>query len=124
MIRKPAYGTPCNNCGDCCRESLCPLGTRLFNQASGPCPALEADGERGVCGLVAHPARYAPVRAAICGPARLIEAALLLIGAGHGCDAQLQNEPRAPKAYYRTLRQAAIYARPRVPAALSAWGVS
>lgn len=90
MIARPAYGSPCNGCGECCRESICPLGSRLFGTSQGPCPALEPDhgGEPGavVCGLVKRPRVYAPVRTAMHGAGAMSLAARRLIGAGMGCD--------------------------------------
>lgn len=85
---KPPHGAPCNSCGKCCERELCPLGAALFKRWSGPCPALE----EGRCGLVQHPERYAPVRAAAVGVVALSRAAAHMIGAGKGCDAVWEGE--------------------------------
>ena len=99
-IEKPPYGSPCNNCGGCCEQELCPLGTRFFGKTEGPCQALNrlANGE-SICDLAASPAKWHPLRAAVLGEQRLHDSALILIGASHGCDALLKGE--AENAAYR-----------------------
>ena len=92
-IQKPAYGSPCNNCGYCCRRELCPLGNILFGTWAGPCPAHEAtDAGNFICGLVANPQRYRAARAMTRGRTVLSQAALSLIGSGAGCDALADGE--------------------------------
>jgi hypothetical protein len=59
LTDKPPYGQPCNGCGQCCMNELCPLGNAVFKRWDGPCPALESEGERYACGLVKHPERRA-----------------------------------------------------------------
>ena len=59
MIQKPPHGQPCNGCGWCCQAELCPLAQAIFGEpVVRACPALEQDGERYVCGLVAYPTAY------------------------------------------------------------------
>jgi hypothetical protein len=120
--KKPPHGAPCNGCGQCCKNELCPLGAAIFRQVRGPCPALEdADGAYS-CGLVLRPAHYMPVRAFIAGAAKLRAAALLLIGAGHGCDAQRDDEPYDHK-FGRRIRETARRRPMReIEDALEAWG--
>jgi hypothetical protein len=85
IARKPRYGLPCNGCGACCMVTLCKLARHVFHADTpfGRCPALtkKDDGTYG-CGLVEKGK----------GPQR--DAALLLIGAGDGCDARFNGEPR------------------------------
>lgn len=85
ILRKPRYGLPCNGCGACCMVTLCNLALHVFHRDDpfGRCPALtkNAEGTYG-CGLVEKGK----------GPQRA--AALLLIGAGDGCDARFNGEPR------------------------------
>lgn len=118
---KPPYGSPkCNGCGQCCLEKLCVLGMRVFKQVDGPCPALIDAGDRYGCGLVLHPERFAPVRAALNGRVRLTEAAMLLIGTGIGCDAQMPGEPDADDAYRK--RRVMPVSDRDVVRAFEAWG--
>lgn len=88
LVEKPPHGSPCNGCGVCCMVSLCPLAEAVFPTEKAPCPALvnSEDGRRD-CGLVLHPQEYRPTRARIHGVGKMRQAALRLIGAGHGCDA-------------------------------------
>lgn len=92
---KPRHGDPtCNGCGLCCLAELCPLAQLFFRQdRHGRCPALEDAGARYQCGLMARPAHYAPLRAALVGEDLLREAAAQFIGVGIGCDAHLAGEP-------------------------------
>ena len=89
---KPPHGQPCNGCGLCCTHERCPLAARIFG-AGDQCPALETQGVSFVCGLVEHPDRYTPDRVAQYGQDAVGAAAAILIGAGHGCDAQQPGEP-------------------------------
>jgi len=67
----PGHGRPCNGCGVCCVEELCPyallvllgpvLGQRFIDRderVEGPCEILEWDEGRAWCGLVRHPERW------------------------------------------------------------------
>lgn len=82
-----AYGDPCNGCGKCCQIELCPIGEALFGRTEGPCPALEYDHGRYWCGCIRNPRKYAPVKTAIHGAAKMREAAVFFVGADIGCDA-------------------------------------
>lgn len=90
---KPAHGQPCNGCGGCCQDRLCPLGFKLFGSWRGPCAALQhgIDGEY-VCGLVAAPQRWNRPAVDQVGAAAVSRAAATLIGAGVGCDAVVAGE--------------------------------
>jgi hypothetical protein len=93
-LPKPPHGQPCNSCGKCCSDELCPLAMRLFGRPfQRRCPALEPDGDRLVCGLIAHPMAYAMARTLANGVENMRKAACHLVGAGRGCDAQLATEP-------------------------------
>lgn len=94
---KPPYGSPCNRCGLCCMNELCPLAASLFRRTDGPCPALLSVGDGYSCGLVLSPERFAPMLAFAEGKDRLSAAAAALIGAGHGCDAQTPGEQDNPR---------------------------
>ena len=95
MIDKPPHGQPCNNCGKCCMDELCPLASRLFGSpVARQCPALERESDdRFTCGLIAHPMVYAMSRSLLNGVENMRKAAAHLVGAGRGCDAQLATEP-------------------------------
>lgn len=96
FARKPSHGVPCNGCGCCCMVTRCELSQHVFGLGEiGPCPALERTSETTYgCGLVLDPAKYMPARAVSKGVAALKRAALFLIGAGDGCDARFNGEPR------------------------------
>ena len=93
MIEKPPHGRPCNGCGLCCEEEVCVLGRHVLRRAIGPCPALVKGPEGASCGLVTAPETYAPVISAIAGRDAASRAAAVLVGAGIGCDSQLDGEP-------------------------------
>jgi hypothetical protein len=120
-ITKPPHGAPCNGCGYCCEEELCPLASMLFRRVEGPCPALQPDRDRRICGLMANPGQYAPVRAFVVGTKALSDAASVLIGVGVGCDAQTEDEPYN-KAFGQRLRREFSRNADRVNRALIAWG--
>jgi len=94
---KPAWGTPCNGCGQCCLVEPCPLGMLVSRRRRGACDALrwsEVD-RRYLCGLVAAPAAVLGRRWRWAAPlvARL---ARRWISAGSGCDAELESAPGDP----------------------------
>lgn len=96
FMEKPPHGAPCNGCGLCCSEALCPLALCLF----GPpemrlCPALEPkkEGRGWDCGLVTNTSRYR--KGTTKELAEASAAAAILIGAGWCCDGQLADEPKA-----------------------------
>lgn len=124
MLQKPPHGKPCNGCGQCCLESLCPLGSSMFGGEDGPCPALQRTGEETFgCGLVRAPELYAPLRAIVIGRERLSEAAAYLIGADIGCDAQLVGEP-ADQEFRKRLHRIRLRDLQQIAAAMEAWGVA
>ncbi len=86
---KPPHGAPCNGCGFCCRMELCPVAVGVLGDQPGPCPALQPrNGVPGFeCGLVVNPERYAPRQTECYGASAMSQAALVMLGAGHGCDA-------------------------------------
>ncbi len=57
-LPKPKFGQPCNGCGYCCTVQPCQLAREMLNCHTGPCVALEAQGDRHVCGLVRNPLAY------------------------------------------------------------------
>lgn len=103
--------------------SLCPLATALFKRELGPCPALEKDGATYACGLVAHPGSYAPMRTMALGTAAMREAAVTLVGAGDGCDARMNGEPRN-EAFDSDLVRRVSKRRRETLRAQSTWGVA
>lgn len=52
---KPAFEAPCNRCGVCCANALCPAGEIAFPGAVAPCPGLKIApcGTQTYCQLVA-----------------------------------------------------------------------
>lgn len=131
MTAKPPHGSPCNSCGYCCRVVMCPLATALFasdnrivnNQATGPCPALERDGDREVCGLVRDPGRYRLALTLMHGVDKMRAAALFLIGSGHGCDALGEGEQ--PNVEFAIkMRDDAMAKRRHTDKNLRPWGVT
>lgn len=124
MIEKPPYGSPCNSCGLCCENQLCPLGASIFGTWNGPCPALvsESDGKR-ICGVVKNPGLYASIANLLKnGASKMSEAALVLIGHGVGCDAQVEDEPDNPE-FRRRMRQYSSRERVQADRALLAWDI-
>jgi len=94
LARKPGHGRQCNRCGYCCASEPCPVAQAVLGlqKSSGACQALEWEEGKAVCGLAAHPAHYAPVRAAALGEERLRRGLLLMIGSGNGCDTIAKGE--------------------------------
>jgi len=128
MPDKPPYGQPCNNCGQCCREVLCPLAMLLFrpskfytapstNSWRGPCPALDAENQ---CGAIKNPQAFSPVRTAVMGKEAMAAAAAQLVGAGKGCDAQVDGEPDDPAFRARVLQGSGL----KTDKALAVWGLN
>lgn len=125
-LAKPAYGQPCNGCGKCCMDMLCPLAKHVFDARSGRCPALflSANGKWS-CGLVFSPRDHAPVRAAIvANDGELGVAAKTLIGAGIGCDA-IRSDELQPSPLTRSAMLQKTKAIPPlvIKAALKIWGI-
>jgi hypothetical protein len=98
LDNKPPHGAPCNRCGLCCKATICPLGRYVFKLpefAGMQCPALEQTEDGYRCGIIADPASFtSKSRVMRFGIEALRRAALLLIGAGDGCDARFNGEPR------------------------------
>jgi len=96
VTEKPPYGSPCNNCGLCCINQPCPLAFSVMNlhpNFQGRCPALRADM---TCDIVAQPHHYSIGTVIQHGATKASDAAAVLIGAGIGCDAQLEGEETDP----------------------------
>jgi hypothetical protein len=123
MLDKPKYGAPCNSCGRCCVDQLCPLGGAFFHLPLqvGNCPALQPHGERRVCGLVANPEAYALAATLLNGKEAMSAAAAHLIGAGHGCDASYDESERDPEVLASFRRKHQSKGPTRKAAAL--WGI-
>jgi hypothetical protein len=122
MIEKPPHGQPCNGCGQCCMEELCPLGVGLFGEPwERRCPALEPDGERFACGLIMNPMVYAMRQTLMHGKEVMSRSAAHLVGAGRGCDAQLDGEVADEDFRARMRAQRDITLTKR---SLKAWGLT
>lgn len=119
MLTKPPHGSPCNGCGGCCIDQRCPLAAKLFGPGAR-CPALEPAFPAFTCGLVAHPERYAPDVVARHGAEAARDAALMLTGAGLGCDALKPGE--RPNEAWRAATIAA-FDRAKTDQARRIWGV-
>jgi len=55
---RPAFGAPCNGCGECCKEEACNLSRDFLKSTVAPCVALEFEDGRYWCGLVRNPAKH------------------------------------------------------------------
>lgn len=128
--QKPPHGSPCVNCGFCCRTALCSLARDLVAPEQwrepdvlGPCPFLEtgADG-LSACGLAAHPATYFPLQAKAAGNSRLALAAKEMIGTDLGCDS-LGDDEAENEAFNEVLAQERIRRRAAISMARRMWGV-
>lgn len=94
---KPAYGSPCNGCGWCCASEPCGIAREFIgSDGEGPCPALEHEGGRFVCGLIVRPLVYLGRLAGLAerdfAPSRINDLGALIgseiaeaLGAGKGC---------------------------------------
>lgn len=101
---KPPMGAACNGCGLCCLAEPCPLGVLLSRSRTGPCKALQwVPSERQYrCGALGGAAMSTSsgnrtlwrglVRAIEAWKARLVQR---WIGAGLGCDCDLEPVPSA-----------------------------
>jgi hypothetical protein len=92
-LDKPPIGAPCNRCGLCCKLQVCGAGSFALglvenygDRKAGPCPALLADGEGFVCGLITRPKQFLPEATARVMALR--SAFTILVGADTGCDEQ------------------------------------
>lgn len=125
LPEKPPHGTPCNGCGGCCINTLCPLGQLLFGRQRGPCPALEIGVDRADCGLVANPDKYASLKVKLGATTQeRSDAAKLTVGIGRGCDALIEGETQNV-AFSARLKRDSVEHRRRGdgPKALKAWGI-
>ena len=122
LQRKPPHGAACNRCGLCCHASLCGLAQVVFRRPAlpGPCPALRRRGDEHACGLAVDPGLFVPALAREHGTDALAEAAAYLIGAGDGCDARFNGEPRDETFAARLDAQDALNAD-RIAAARKLW---
>lgn len=89
LLPKPRFGAPCNGCGMCCIAEPCLLARETLGATIGPCPALESEGDKRVCGLVKRPAWHifkesAPEH----DTAWLSSLFAQALGVGKGCDAE------------------------------------
>lgn len=84
---KPRRGQPCNGCGWCCAMEPCELAREFISgPVTAPCPALERQDGRFVCGMIRRPSHYMdlPNDWADQHLGGMFAEAL---GAGRGCDA-------------------------------------
>ncbi|WP_147019947.1 hypothetical protein [Methylorubrum extorquens] len=94
---KPAFGSPCNGCGYCCAQEPCAVAREFVGAGEdGPCPALEREDGRFVCGMIVRPIFYIGRAAGLDGAADAAPSAedaaiggqiAEALGAGRGCDA-------------------------------------
>lgn len=82
----PGYGLPCNGCGFCCAAEPCQVARDFAGFTEGPCPAMQFEESRFVCGMVRNPSRYIDTpKAADDFIGAMIGEAL---GVGKGCDSE------------------------------------
>ncbi|MBV8618675.1 MAG: hypothetical protein JOY84_07430 [Curvibacter sp.] len=93
---RPAFGQPCNGCGQCCLAEPCPLGMLVSRRRHGACAALcwHPGAAQYRCGLLEDPA-------ALLGPRWrwlasrlrpwLVRCIRRWIAAGAGCDARFED---------------------------------
>jgi hypothetical protein len=80
VLTKPAEGAPCNGCGQCCSEEVCPIGEEVLGEGvQPPCPFLKWHTARFWCELLVGEAHLHAIGAV---PDRVLAQA---IGAGVGC---------------------------------------
>ncbi len=71
---KPAYRSPCNNCGWCCLTEVCAVGVELSGSDDLPCKFMETKGDAHFCKL----ANVGELKS--------------ILSIGNGCDAKTQSE--------------------------------
>lgn len=87
---KPAYGSPCNGCGHCCKKQCCGYAQELMGASIiGPCKALEFEDGRYWCGLARDPARYLDIPHNPLGSAYVSKFVAAGLGFGMGCDSEI-----------------------------------
>ncbi len=131
LAQKPAYGSPCNHCGICCKATICITGMRVMkiddrggrdqNARLGPCPAYN-DGLGG-CGLMLSPQDYDPEATRQHGAYAMSEAAKLIIGSGTGCDKLVEGERGGDDEFMDRIHARAIRLRRQLDAARKRWGL-
>lgn len=108
MKDKAPYGTPCNSCGQCCAEELCPIACLILQKPirhQMRCPFLTFDGAGdSSCGVVKDPTPFNLVGVLAHGVDKVKNATLTLIGAGYGCDARVPGEADAPRGFQEGYR--------------------
>lgn len=130
-LPKPKFGEPCNGCGYCCTVGPCHLAEEFLHCTTGPCVALEVDGDRFICGLVrnplgylfkmAHPDAVVPVLDAAPESEEGYQLSVKLasaLGLGKGCDADddcesmqwsLNHATRSPDGHDEVTRPSLLY---------------
>lgn len=106
--KKPKFGEQCNGCGYCCTVQPCQLANEFLHCTTGPCVALEVEGNRAICGLARNPLGYlfkaahpdASVPVLDAPPAvemakELSDKIASALGIGLGCDAEDDEESSA-----------------------------
>lgn len=93
-LPKPPYGAPCNNCGACCMAGPCQPFMEAFGSQDQflPCPALEQESGRFLCGMMQNPETYYGGKIPPKKVALLRRYFAILVGAGRGCLAALNAE--------------------------------
>jgi uncharacterized cysteine cluster protein YcgN (CxxCxxCC family) len=71
---KPAYESPCNNCGWCCLTEVCAVGVELSGSKDLPCKFMRTEGDTHFCKIAE------------------VEQLQSVLGIGLGCDAKTQAE--------------------------------
>jgi len=102
---KPALGAACNGCGVCCLLEPCPLGVLLSGHRRGACSALRWQADAGIyrCGAIVAPQEVLQARlpswlhgAGFWWGWLLRRSARRWVGAGIGCDCDVQAERLQP----------------------------
>jgi hypothetical protein len=93
VIQKPPFNSPCNRCGEYCRQEACPASVEYLHSEQIPCIALEIQPDGTfVCGLMLHATRYIRPEWAgedTSGPDGFISEGLKkLLAVGRGCGMQ------------------------------------
>ncbi|MDF7673521.1 hypothetical protein PT277_01645 [Acetobacteraceae bacterium ESL0709] len=78
LPQKPLIGSPCNQCGACCRLITCDIARIISPETKGPCQFIRLERDLSKCALIEEESRRFPAGK------RLIALAL---GASIGCDA-------------------------------------
>ena len=123
-LPKPLHGAPCNGCGRCCKDQLCPVCQRIFGKPwLRQCPALVATNSLAPygCGLALNPGHY--TAAAPSEHQDLANAAALLIGAGFGCDALDAASERPNLKWRREVKSKLLRRAAEIRAAKLLWGI-